>query len=335
MPPRAFSSTARRDRRWLLTAGYAHRTVAAYRRGAAAFVRWAVQRGALASATRVGRRLDSLFADYLHDLDERGVGKAAAVAAFYGVNMLLPGSKRAMPVSRQCLAGFVRTHPSVSYPPLAWGVTCVIAVWMARRGRLRHAAALLLAFDCLLRSGELLRLRREDVVAAGDARVGSEYTGVYLRLAHTKTGADQSVDVRDEAVRELLLVLVRRTRPRARIFPFSSASLLSLLHAACRSLGLGGAVVVHSARHGGATRLFLQGASLETIMARGRWRSAESARRYIQSGRARLAASSVPAAVASAAAVFSASLLRSLWVALSQVTGVGAGGATRHVHVQL
>ena len=325
MPPRASSPPPRRNNRWLLTAGYASRTVASYRRAAAAFFRWAAHRDLTSSVTSVGPLLDEAFADYLHWLHHRGAGKAAAVAAFYGLNMRLPGSKRAMPVSRQALAGFVRTRPSVPYPPLSWGVTCVVAVWMVRRGYFRQGVAMLLAFDCLLRAGELWRLRREDVVAGGDARVGAEYAGMFLRLAHTKTGADQSVDVLDRSVQQLLLVLVRFTRPRSRLFPFTSASLLSLLHLACRDLGLDDAFVLHSARHGGATRLWLQRWSLESIMLRGRWRSAESAKRYVQAGRARLAAVAVPAAVARMAAAFSASLLRAVLLALAQDTGVGAG----------
>lgn len=316
MRPRASNSRARRNNRWLLTEGYAPRTVDRYRRAADRFRSWAARRSL--GPLVVGPVLDDLFADYLHLLHSRGAGKAAAVDAFYGLNMLMPGAKRDMPVSRDCLRRFVKSRPSVSYPPLSWGVTCVIAVWLAKHYSFRHAIAMLLAFDCLLRSGELLALRREDVVAGGDARVGHGFDGMFIRLGQTKTGPDQSVDVLDENVQCLLRLLVAATRPRERLFPFTGAQLLAALRKACRALGLDGATVVHSARHGGATALWLRKWTLESIMFRGRWKSADSARRYIQAGRARLASRSLPDLVARMAAAFSSDLLGALRAALSQ-----------------
>ena len=225
----------------------------------------------------------------------------------------------AMPLSRQCLKGFIKSRPSVPYPPLTWDVTCVIAVWLAKNGFVREGIAMLLCFDCLLRSGELVRLVREDVVATGDPRVGSDYRGTFLRLARTKTGNEQSVDVLDTDVQQLLLSLVACTAPRQRLFPFSSAHLLAALHKACSVLGLAPGIVIHSGRHGGATRLWMTLRwSVESIMLRGRWKSADSARRYIQSGRARLAASSVPDSVAGVARVVVRDLIGALRAALSQ-----------------
>ncbi len=107
----------------------------------------------MASLLTIGSGLDESFADYLHHLHERGAGRAEAVNAFYGLNLLVPGSKRAMPVSRQCLVGFVKSRPSIAYPPLSWGVTCVIAVAMAKRGCFRQAVAVLVAFHCLTALG--------------------------------------------------------------------------------------------------------------------------------------------------------------------------------------
>src|ERR1700722_17772018 len=98
MPPHASCRRSRRGRRWLLTEGYAPATVTAYRLAARRFVRWAEQRGHGASLLAVGNRLDEHFADYLHDLHECGAGKAEAVNAFYGLNLLVPSSTPAMPL---------------------------------------------------------------------------------------------------------------------------------------------------------------------------------------------------------------------------------------------
>lgn len=64
----------------------------------------------------------------------------------------------------------------------------------------------------------------------------------------------------------------------------------------------------HSLRHGGATRLHLQGVPLEDIMLRGRWAASKSARTYIQSSRAVLMAQKTPKALAATAAALAASV---------------------------
>lgn len=59
---------------------------------------------------------------------------------------------------------------------------------------------------------------------------------------------------------------------------------------------------MHSLRHGGATHDFIRGMTIEWIMFRGRWASSKSARHYIQSGRAVMLSTAVPAAMAALAA---------------------------------
>jgi hypothetical protein len=60
------------------------------------------------------------------------------------------------------------------------------------------------------------------------------------------------------------------------------------------SLGLSAKYVVHSLRHGGATKAFLDNMPIAEIKKRGRWRADKSAEHYIQSGPALLLQQSVP-----------------------------------------
>ena len=70
------------------------------------------------------------------------------------------------------------------------------------------------------------------------------------------------------------------------------------MRAACVALGVGHtAYVPHSLRHGGATADFLLTGSIERVQFRGRWKSMESVRTYVQTARALLAAQNVPSAV--------------------------------------
>ena len=82
----------------------------------------------------------------------------------------------------------------------------------------------------------------------------------------------------------------RRGGGNARLFP-RAEELRAAFHRAMDVLVPGGADVRglsfcwHSFRHGGASRAFLEGRSLDAIMLRGRWAAQSSARHYIQAGR--------------------------------------------------
>lgn len=61
--------------------------------------------------------------------------------------------------------------------------------------------------------------------------------------------------------------------------------------------------------------MFMRGQSMADIKQRGRWRSLETAERYVQTGRAIITAARVPHAIARAGQQFAARLLRSLSLA--------------------
>lgn len=80
-----------------------------------------------------------------------------------------------------------------------------------------------------------------------------------------------------------------------RLFPFTTYQFRHVFKATCANLGLSDRYVPHSLRHGGATRYHhVLGWSIEDVLARGRWQSVKSARRYIQSGVAMLMSMHAP-----------------------------------------
>jgi integrase len=95
----------------------------------------------------------------------------------------------------------------------------------------------------------------------------------------------------------------RHWLPQDRVFPFSLSHWLAC-SAAAALLGLGAIPFVpHSFRHGGATRDYMRGCSIEQIKLHGRWKSLESARRYIQQGPALLLLNEVPVQLVEQAAL--------------------------------
>jgi integrase len=124
-------------------------------------------------------------------------------------------------------------------------------------------------------------------------------TGMWLRLRVTKTGNEKSVRVLSEQVRALLRELMTRTPAGGKLFPYSAATFRKYFKAACSDLGCSSDLVVHSLRHGGATCLYSeQGWSVGDIAAHGRWATEESARHYLQTCRALLAARAAEPVVA-------------------------------------
>lgn len=248
------------------------------------------------------QELDEVLCEWYHDLYmTRGGGcRGYAEAALSGIHLMLPQVKGHLHQSKLALKGWRKRVPAVPHPPLTWDLTVCIGVRLACKGQWVTAVGALLAFDCYLRVGELVRLTLSDVADVGDCRMGSGFRGMALRLSKTKTGSNQWVTVRNPDVVFLVrqrLGSMRSRRRNARLFPFAAGTFRKHFKAACADLELSKDYVPHSLRHGGATHDHLRGMTVEDIARHGRWASTKSARHYIQSGRAMLLTTSVPGSV--------------------------------------
>jgi integrase len=259
-------------------------------------------------------QLDRLLAVYIQHSYDSASPFTHAAHALHAVVYHRPDLRARMYVSRQCLKGWERVKKSSSHPPLTWELTVAIACTLARSGFHAPAVAMLVAFDCYLRVGELTRLRLRDIVMPNDSRMGRAHTAMAVCLARTKTGLNQSVALVRPEVAGVLCAWVR-TLPRGPdgnplVFAFSPDFLRRLMRNACVQLGVGhSAYVPHSLRHGGATADFLLSGSIERVQFRGRWKSMESLRTYVQTARALLAAQDVPPALNQLGAQLGDSLL--------------------------
>lgn len=279
--------------------------------------------------------LDRRLADFLQHGYDTGMPYAYAGHALHAAVWYRPDLRQRLPVSRQCLRGWERVRPTQSYPPLTWELTVLLASSLLRSGYHGPAISLLLAFDCYLRVTELLSLRRCDIVMPSDARMGRAATGMAVVLPRAKTGLNQSVPLQDPNVAAVLCAWIRsapaHTPSHALVFPFSPALLRRLMRAACLSHDLTTPYTPHSLRHGGATADFLRTNSVEHVQFRGRWRSMESTRRYVQASRALLAAQQVPQHLSDLGAMLSDSLLSVVTQALKLVPQVPLRAPGRRV----
>jgi integrase len=289
-------------------ASYAPATTKKYLKALSGFVNWCDESGENPSTYQ---EMDEVMVDYIHFLYESGMGKSEATCAIYAAVMVIPVLKAHLHLSRMALRGWHRLHPSQSYPPLTWELTVAIASRVRSQSPVA-SIGLLLAFDCYLRLGELLSLRRSDIADSGDARHGVGFSGMALRLRKTKTGANQWVTVENADVLRLLRGLLSALPPQngeTLLFAFSPSVFRRMFKSACRDLGLSSLYVPHSLRHGAATRdHFDRKKPMEDILQRGRWASTKSARRYIQSGPALRMATQVPPRVAELGALIATGL---------------------------
>jgi integrase len=278
-------------------------------------------------------RIDSLFSVFLEYQFSIGGSFDSASHAFNSLIFRSPALRHQLGESRLRLRGWSRLKRSASHPPITWELTVVFAVTMAKWHSYPHAVATLLAFDCYLRVGELTRLRYCDVVQPSDPRVGAAHTSMALRLARTKTGNNQWVSVQTLSVAQVLQQYLQ-SRPfssSALLFPFTPAQYRTLLRSVSASLGVGHIPYVpHSFRHGGATADYLRGHSIEHIMFRGRWKSMESARRYIQTGRALLVTLELPQQLHATGQLLGTEIA----AVLSALSSSASPRSTRRVHFQ-
>jgi integrase len=287
--------------------------------------------------------LDRLLAVYIQHSYDTASPFTYAAHALHAVIYHRPDLKTHLFISRQCLKGWERVKKSVSHPPLTWELTVAIACTLARSGFHAPAVAMLVAFDCYLRVGELTRIRLRDVVMPCDPRMGLAHTGMAVCLARTKTGLNQSVALHRPDVASVFSAWVALL-PRSPavdggnplVFAFSPDYLRRLMRDACVQLGVGHtAYVPHSLRHGGATADFLLTGSIERVQFRGRWKSMESVRTYVQTARALLAAQEVPAALNTLGRQLSDALAPTMLYLLGRVPGVLPSRRLRRVAFDL
>ena len=203
-----------------------------------------------------------------------------------GLHIFFPKTRRQLTRADVALRSWRRQKNTVSYPPIPRNVATLLAARLARRGQLHAALAVLLSFDCYLRINECLQLRRSDIRIPVDHRLGEPYQHCALFLRKTKTGKNLSVEVYDPAIARLLhRCFLSLPHADSRLFSFSEAAFReSHVKGTLDQMGLSHLhFVPHSFRHGGATHDFvIRRRSAEYVRNRGRWRSQQSADRYMQ-----------------------------------------------------
>ena len=130
-----------------------------------------------------------------------GRRRSHAANAYAAAQRRWPRTRGRLLASELALRSWQEHVPAMSYLPLSWLATLLLAPRVAFMGWHQAKLGILLAHPGLLRVGELLRLRFSDIVwSSGDTSL--------LRLRETKRGTEQPVRFTDKALFGLLAGLL-------------------------------------------------------------------------------------------------------------------------------
>ena len=196
-----------------------------------------------------------------------------------------PGLRRQLSWADSTLKNMLRYSPPVHKVPMMRFVALCIGHRMALDGWPRAGGLLILQVCLGLRPGELLAIRREDIVPGRrDLHNGNAVVALGKRHG-TKAGRPQFVIVHaneDPIAMALIAAFASTTPPGSALSSLDYSQYSRCLHCAARQLGLSTiGYSPHSPRAGWATQLRLSGVPFAEIQERGRWQTASALRIYL------------------------------------------------------
>ena len=241
---------------------------------------------------RVRTKLDDLTSDYLEHLWSQGEGRALASDTIAALQDYDPHLRGKLPTTWRLLKVWHSHEIPNRAPPLPEVVLRAMVGHALFHGKPLFALSLLIGFYCMLRTGELIGLRRAQV------EIQQSDGPAIISLGLTKSGRRVGAA---ESVTSNVFVVVRR------LWQWRNSSILPLVSTASawraefsntlKSLNLEKFEFrPYSLRRGGATFWFSKHGSLDRLLVQGRWQAARTARIYITEGMAILAETKIPTA---------------------------------------
>ena len=232
--------------------------------------------------------LDRVLSQYIEHLWEGGEGRSEASNAVAGLQHFLPNLRKNLPSSWRLLGAWQRSELPCRAPPLTWETLCSICGVFVSQGHTGAAIALCVAFDGMLRTGEMLDVKASDVVISADSLTAVVSLG--LTKGGKRRGVEETVVLDDPLVVSLLTVLLMSRKGGQKLIPLSQAKFRHLFAEALKKLDLEEiGFKPYSIRRGGATWYLNATGSMSKVCVKGRWSSEKCARIYVNDGLTTLA----------------------------------------------
>ena len=236
--------------------------------------------------------LDHFTSEYLEYLWSQGEGRALASDTIAGLQDQDPRLRGMLPCTWRLLKVWHAHEIPNRAPPLPESILKAMVGYALFHGRPMFALSLLLGFYCMLRTGELLGLRRNHVEVSdldGPAIVSLGFT-----KGGKRHGAAESVTA---TVQDLVRRLWQWKHSAINPLTVSAHAWRSEFSATLKALHLEQFEFrPYSLRRGGATFWFNKHGSLDRLLLQGRWHAPRAARIYINEGVAILAELKLPVA---------------------------------------
>ena len=229
-------------------------------------------------------KIDLAASQCLEYVFAEGYPKGYGSDGLAALQHFLPEAAGKLRHSWRLLKSWQKMEPPVRVLPISPLMVLAISGACVRLGRIPEAAAFLVAFDALLRPGELYSLTAGDVTWARGRAV--------LSLRNTKSGlrkgATEMVVCQSHVTNVWLWAALRHKKATDKLLPIAPADLRHVFHTMIQHLNVPGHFSLYSFRRGGATWHFISEQSMEATLLRGRWVSTSTARIYLQDAAATL-----------------------------------------------
>lgn len=222
--------------------------------------------------------LDEAISSWVEYIFFEGEAKGLASDGLASLQYHLPQSAGHLRMSWKLVRTWQKIEPPTRVIPISPMLARAFAGACVLVGKIAEAAAILMAFDGLLRPGEMYMILAKDITFYRSKAV--------LTLRDTKTGkrkgAGEMVVINSSLANHWLRMACKNKSRNDPLLLDGAPAFRLLFKNLVSHFGLQGLYAVGSLRRGGATWDFLLHQSMERTLLRGRWTSTSSARIYLQ-----------------------------------------------------
>lgn len=235
---------------------------------------------------------DLIVSEYLEVLWDSGEPKSLATYSLAGLQYFIPALKKNLPRSWKLKATWDKLELPCQAIPLDVDTLFAFVGYFWKTKQRVMALASIIGFNGLLRTGELLNLRKADCHRTD--------SGYLLVLQVTKGGQrrliqDESVSITDALTIWCLDVLLEDKLPGDWLVGLSGPMFRTRWNNLKKNLGLQShRFLPYSLRRGGATWFFNHTGSFSQTMLRGRWQHLKTCKLYISEAQTSLTALALP-----------------------------------------
>ena len=239
------------------------------------------------------QHLDPLVCDFLEHLWSHGYGRAVASDTVAGLQDQDAKLRGHLPGAWRLLKTWSLNEIPNRAPPLPEHVLQAMVGWACFHNQFSFAVSLLLGYYAMLRTGELVGLKRAHLFC--EKNQNKVVVSLGLTKGGKRQGASESCIVGYDMVVKFLKQWMSIASPTTGFSP-NPAKWRTLFNQSLESLHLQDFHFrPYSLRRGGATFWFGKHHSLDQILVQGRWQAPKTARIYINEGLAVLAELQLPA----------------------------------------